>query len=118
MNSLIPTQFGLKKIKLVGAGSYHSFAVHQDGRVYSWGLNSYGETGIAEHIGEGGESDVHHATVVESLEGRGEVTHIEGGAHHSIAVTDSGECLVWGRVDGFQLGLDIDALPQDEITVS
>ena len=117
MNSLIPTQFGLpKKMVTIGAGAYHSFAVSSNGDVYSWGLNSFGETGIAKDIGDGGEADVHHPTIIESLrQYQGRVTHIEGGAHHTVAVTDAGELLVWGRLDGFQLGLKINELNKDNV---
>lgn len=31
---------------------------------------------------------------------------IAGGAHHSAAVMANGDCLVWGRLDGGQLGID------------
>jgi regulator of chromosome condensation len=99
----------------VGAGAYHSFAIHQNGDVYSWGLNSYGETGQGDMIGEGGEADVHQPTIIQGLKGKGKVTCIEGGAHHTVAVTDKGELLVWGRVDGHQLGLDVKSLPESEI---
>jgi regulator of chromosome condensation len=116
MNSLIPTQFGLpKQIVRVGAGSYHSFAIHKNGNVYAWGLNSFGETGIAKEIGEGGESDVHHATIITSLDKFGKVICINGGAHHTVAATDKGELLVWGRLDGYQLGLPIASLPEDDV---
>lgn len=119
VNGLTPTQFGLKgkKITAIGCGSYHSFAVEESGKVYSWGLNSYGQTGISKEIGDGTESDVHHPALVPELSnGKHEtVTHIEGGAHHSICVTSSGKCLVWGRMDGFQSGLHISAIPQDNL---
>lgn len=116
MHSLVPTEFGLpKKMVNVGAGAYNSFAVHNNGNVYGWGLNSYGETGIAKDIGEGGESDVHHPAVLESLKGKGKVTTIEGGSHHTVAVTDKGELLVWGRLDGAQLGLDVSKLPEEDV---
>lgn len=116
MNSLRPMQFGLpKKMVNIGTGSYHSFAVHENGDVYSWGLNSFGETGIAYDIGEGGEADVHHPTIIEPLRGKGKVTCIEGGAHHTLAVTDRGELFAWGRLDGFQLGLDITKLSKDDV---
>jgi regulator of chromosome condensation len=112
----VPTQFGLpKQIVLIGAGSYHSFAVHKNGQVYAWGLNSFGETGYAKDIGDGGEADVHHATVIDSLSNFGKVISIDGGAHHTVAVTDEGECLVWGRLDGGQLGLEISTLPEANV---
>ena len=114
--ALVHTKVGVPAaMVLVGCGSYHSFAVNKNGDVYAWGLNSFGETGIPQDLGEGGESDVHGATIVEALRGHGKVTCIEGGAHHTIAVTDSGKLLGWGRLDGYQLGLDIASLPKDDL---
>jgi regulator of chromosome condensation len=45
VNALQPQQFGLprNKINYIACGSYHNFAVHENGRVYAWGLNSYGQ---------------------------------------------------------------------------
>lgn len=39
---------------------------------------------------------------------------VHGGRHHSVGVTHAGECLVWGRMDGGQLGLDVATLPLDD----
>lgn len=115
-NSLVPTQFGLPKHMVsIGAGSYHSFATHKNGKLYSWGLNSFGETGITRNFDAEGESDVHHPTIVTSLEPFGKVTQIEGGSHHTIALTDKGEVLVWGRLDGFQLGLELSKIPSENV---
>lgn len=111
----MPSRVGFPKIALVGAGSYHSFAVDESGEVYSWELNSFGETGIAMEIGDGGESDVHKATVVESLRKFGSIICIDRGPHHTVAVTDKGELLVWGRLDGFQLGLQLSSLPERDV---
>ncbi|KIX02591.1 uncharacterized protein Z518_08532 [Rhinocladiella mackenziei CBS 650.93] len=118
-NSLVPMPIGLpKKIVNIGAGAYNSFAVRDNGDVYSWGLNNFGQTGIPKEFDETGASkgsDVHRPIVVQSLHGKGMVTCIQGGAHHTIAVTDKGELLVWGRLDGNQLGLKMSDLPQDEV---
>lgn len=115
-NSLVPTQFGLPKHMVrIGAGSYHSFAMHKNGRLYSWGLNSFGETGITRNFEAEGESDVHHPTIVTSLDKFGKITQIEGGSHHTIALTDKGEVLVWGRLDGYQLGLELSKIPEEDV---
>ena len=115
VSSLTPSKFGLKRgAVLIGAGAYHSFAVQKNGDVYSWGLNSFGETGIPRDESDD-SSDVHHPAVIEALRNFGKVKQIEGGAHHSIAVTEKGECLVWGRLDGFQLGLKLSTLPDDDL---
>lgn len=118
-NSLIPMPIGLpKKIVRLGAGSYNSFAVRENGEVYSWGLNNFGQTGIPKEFDETGASvgsDVHAPAVIESLKGKGQVICIGGGAHHTVAVTDKGELLVWGRLDGNQLGLKVSDLAQDQV---
>ncbi|KAL2002245.1 hypothetical protein VTN02DRAFT_361 [Thermoascus thermophilus] len=114
LNGLQPREFGLpKNIVQVGCGAFHSFAIHESGKVYAWGLNSFGETGIREGAGED-EAAILHPTVVEPLSGK-QVTQLCGGAHHSLAVTSNGDCLVWGRVDGYQTGLKIDSLPESAV---
>ncbi|KAK5052712.1 hypothetical protein LTR84_002578 [Exophiala bonariae] len=118
-NSLVPMPVGLpKKIIGLGAGAYNSFAMRENGDVFSWGLNNFGQTGIPKEFDETGASkgaDVHAPMIIEGLEGKGNVTCIQGGAHHTVACTDKGELLVWGRLDGYQLGLKVSDLPQDEV---
>jgi regulator of chromosome condensation len=114
LNGLLPREFGLPKgIVHIGTGSYHAFAVHTSGKVYAWGLNSFGATGIREGAGED-EAAIVHPMLVDSLSGRN-ISQICGGAHHSIAIAGDGECLVWGRLDGFQSGLKIDTLSDDAV---
>ncbi|KAL2832373.1 regulator of chromosome condensation 1/beta-lactamase-inhibitor protein II [Aspergillus cavernicola] len=114
LNGLQPREFGLpKNIVHIGAGAFHSFAVHQSGKVYAWGLNSFGETAIRQYAGDS-EAAIVHPTVVDSLSGKN-VIQICGGAHHSLAVTRGGQCLVWGRLDGYQTGLKIDSLSDDAV---
>ncbi|KAG2417168.1 hypothetical protein HFD88_008386 [Aspergillus terreus] len=114
LNGLQPREFGLpKNIAHIGSGAFHSFAVHQSGKVYAWGLNSFGETGISSNAGDD-EAAILHPVVVDSLSGK-DITQICGGAHHSLAATKDGKCLVWGRLDGYQTGLKIDSLPDNAV---
>ena len=114
MNGLVPREFGLAKgVHSIECGAYHSFAIDKQNRVYGWGLNNYGETGIFEGAGEQNAVIIKPA-LVEALAGK-TVTCIKGGSHHSLAVTAAGECLVWGRVDGSQMGLDLAAIPADDL---
>ncbi|OKO99090.1 Protein pim1 [Penicillium subrubescens] len=114
LHGLQPREFGLRKnIVHVGSGSYHSFAVHANGTVYAWGLNSFGATGIKDNAGDD-EAAIPHPIPVESLSNQ-DITQLCGGAHHSIARTKDGKCLVWGRVDGHQSGLKVDSLPEDSL---
>ncbi|EEH44002.1 uncharacterized protein PADG_00291 [Paracoccidioides brasiliensis Pb18] len=114
LNGLQPREFGLPKNMVgLGCGSYHSFAIHKSGKVYAWGLNSFGETGIVQGAGDS-DAAVLHPAVVESLLDK-DVVQVCGGSHHSLALTAKGECLAFGRLDGFQTGLKIDSLPEESI---
>ncbi|KAL6853216.1 regulator of chromosome condensation 1/beta-lactamase-inhibitor protein II [Trichoderma novae-zelandiae] len=81
------------KARCIASGDYHCFAIDAKDNVWGWGLNSFGEAG---HIKSAGGD----------LAG---FTTIAGGAHHSAAVAADGECLVWGRLDGGQLGIQFSA---------
>lgn len=115
MAGLTPREFGLpkKKVKLIGVGAYHSFAVDNKDNVWAWGLNSYGECGVSDNAGDD-EASVAKPTKVDALGGKG-LTCIKGGAHHSVAVTKDGDCLVWGRTDSGQTGLKLDSLPEEDL---
>ncbi|MCJ1225258.1 hypothetical protein MMC12_001907 [Toensbergia leucococca] len=118
MNGLVPREFGLPKgkmnhIKYIACGAYHSFAIDTKGQVWSWGLNNYAETGIVDGAGEDGAM-VPVAYKVAGLAGD-EIICLKGGAHHSIAVTAVGECLVWGRLDGGQMGIDVSSLDPEDV---
>lgn len=115
MSGLVPATFGLRKgIIDIGAGADHSFAIHGNGTVYSWGSNNYGQTGIDERNGED-LANILRPQSIDGLAGHGKVTSISGGNHHSIAVTDAGACLTWGRTDTSALGVDIGTLPENDI---
>jgi regulator of chromosome condensation len=88
----------------IAAGSYHSFFLDNKGSVWGWGLNNYSQTGHSE---QGGEDDamILVPKVVPAFEGK-KVLQLSGGMHHSIACTEDGALLTWGRVDGHQVGHD------------
>ena len=115
MNGLIPREFGLPKNKItyVACGAYHSFAIEKNGKVWTWGLNSYGETGVNDGAGDD-KAIIFKPMEVEALAGKG-VTSMAGGQHHSLAATAEGECLVWGRCDGSQTGLELVQVNADSL---
>lgn len=108
-NGLIPREFGLKDIKIIGAGSYHSFAIDKDGTVFSWGLNQFGQCGIPSNGGEDG-AVVPTPTPIPAFANI-KLIQISGGEHHSCAITEHGELYVWGRLDMGQLGISMCSLP-------
>ncbi|KAH6606136.1 hypothetical protein Trco_005289 [Trichoderma cornu-damae] len=110
MSSLIPQGVGLPrgKIAKIACGSYHSFAIDNSGAVWGWGLNNFGEIGVEISAGED-DAVILKPVKVGFLAGHA-VTGIEGGMHHSLACTDNGELFAWGRVDGYQVGFELEAV--------
>ena len=114
MFGLLPTPVALPKKRIVSvyAGANHAFAIDKDGNTWGWGSNNFAQTGITDGAGEGG-STVIKPQKVPSLVGK-DMKMVQGGSHHSIGITHSGECLVWGRIDGAQLGRNITHLVHDD----
>ncbi|KAL4724448.1 hypothetical protein ACLX1H_009064 [Fusarium chlamydosporum] len=113
MSSLIPQGVGLPrgKIAKIACGSYHSFAIDKEGVVYGWGLNNFGEIGVESNAGEDDAVILRPAklTYLDDYN----ITEIDGGEHHSLACSDKGDLLTWGRVDGYQVGFEFDKLSED-----
>ena len=113
---LTPREFGLpkKQIKYISAGADHSFAIDKKDNVWAWGLNNYGQCGICDNAGND-DAIVNTPKKIESL-ARHKITCIKGGRHHSVGVSEKGDCLTWGRADAAQIGIAIgDILPEDII---
>ncbi|CZR67885.1 related to RCC1 domain [Phialocephala subalpina] len=113
-NGLVPREFGLgkKKIVKVGAGDYHSFVVDDKGTKYAWGLNTFGQTGVEKDSVD----DDYVMTPKEIINLKGyDIKQIVGGAHHSMACTEDGKVLVWGRCDNKEAGVALADLPKDKV---
>ncbi|PQE15371.1 GDP GTP exchange factor protein [Rutstroemia sp. NJR-2017a BVV2] len=114
-SGLIPAPF-MKKIKYIAAGTYHSFAIDTHDRVWAWGLNNFGQTGITSNAGQDG-AIINVPTQVKSLSNY-KIKQIKGGVHHTIACTEDGQVLIWGRCHDDQAGMDLSTLPQDDMIFS
>ncbi|WP_426623108.1 RCC1 domain-containing protein [Leifsonia sp. McL0607] len=68
---------------------YGATAVTADGRVYSWGSNSYGE------VGDG--TTTNRSTAVQILAGRGKALRVYGAYSNAGVVMEDGSAWVWGR---------------------
>ena len=113
--ALTPREFGLQRKKIVklGCGDYNSFCIDKDGKVYAWGLNAFGQTGIDIDQGDANDT-ITVPTVVEKLKGY-QIKEITGGAHHTLAVTEDGKALVWGSIQSGQGGIDYDDIDPEAL---
>ncbi|THC87137.1 hypothetical protein EYZ11_013417 [Aspergillus tanneri] len=106
VHPLLPDQSAIPRgITAIGAGLYHSFAIHKNGDVYGWGSNNFGQTGIPTNAGES-DAVVVYPTQILGFRKHPQITAIQGGKDHSIAVSQQGQCLTWGRIENLALGFD------------
>ncbi len=87
---------GLSDVVELGVGRNHVLARTSSGAVWAWGDDQYGQVGDDD-----GATSTQRSPVRLALSG---IAHVDAGAHHSLAVTTSGEVLSWGRGYRGQLG--------------
>ncbi|TDH73114.1 hypothetical protein CCR75_004261 [Bremia lactucae] len=89
----------LPVVKAIGCGSYHSlFVLSSSGYLYTCGLNNYGQLGV------GSTENCTELQLVEDLSAKN-VAFVDGGAHHSVILTSTGDVYTFGRADSGQLGM-------------
>ena len=87
-----------KVIAMSSAGGGHSLALDSTGAVYAWGSNDFGELGIA-----GGKVGTAKHVNTGDLTGK-TVVFISAGHSFSLAITNEGQVVTWGRNYAGQLG--------------
>ncbi|XP_075399662.1 putative E3 ubiquitin-protein ligase HERC6 [Tenrec ecaudatus] len=87
------------KIIQVSCGHYHSLALAQDGKVFSWGKNSQGQLGLGKEF-----PSQTSPQRVKSLEGI-PLAQVAAGGAHSFALSLSGTSFGWGSNNAGQLAL-------------
>ncbi len=86
---------GLSGIKSVAAGGSHTIALKEDGTVWAWGYNHYGQ------LGDGTTTDRTTPVRVSGLSG---IKSVAAGESHTIALKEDGTVWVWGYNHYGQLG--------------
>ncbi|KAB8297904.1 hypothetical protein EYC80_001690 [Monilinia laxa] len=113
LNALVPREFGLPKAMVdIFCGSEHSFALHKNGTVYSWGANNMGQCGQFNKDGTLTEEVTSNATKVDILKGKN-IKMMAAGNASSLALTQEGEVLFFGKVIDGLSGVDYAKLPED-----
>ena len=115
----------------VSAGYLHTAVLSEDGTIWTWGDNSYGQ------CGHGLVPDMHTEATRRNADSKMEpkiilslqqvlVSHVALGAYHTAAITETGDIFTCGRGDMGQLGLGeykdsasmtiVDGLAEMEVT--
>ncbi|MCP5524754.1 MAG: tandem-95 repeat protein [Verrucomicrobiales bacterium] len=84
----------------IAAGVNHTVALLDDGTVWAWGYNYYGELGNGTTV---------HSTIPVPVQAPAawvghKVTGIGAGGYHTVALLDDGKVWSWGRNDSGELG--------------
>lgn len=88
----------LTGIKSIAAGDYFTLALRNDGTLYAWGRNDFGQLGINSTV----DSPV--PVAVDTSTGLTGVTAISVGDGHALAMKTDGTVWTWGRNSDDQLG--------------
>ncbi|CAG8577363.1 23981_t:CDS:2 [Dentiscutata erythropus] len=107
-DGLNPEKIAVKGIEKIFAGAYHSFAVAENGPVYAWGMNNYGQCGI-----ETRDEFIRQPIKIDFFKDLPKVQQIAAGEHHSLVLLDDGSIYSFGRADYGQLGIG-DAIDKDD----
>lgn len=96
-------------VKDIAAGLYHSMALGEDGSVYVWGFNGYGQLGKLYDGGRRVQSNPQPYRL-----NLANVASIAAGEYHSLAITKDKSIYAWGKNNYGQVGLPVTTTIQDE----
>ncbi|MBN2383535.1 RCC1 repeat-containing protein [bacterium] len=85
------------EIASIGAGSYHSLAVKEDGSAWAWGYNNNGQ------LGDGPLPSIRQTEPVPVSEIDG-IVAMTGGNYHTVALINNGTVWAWGDNKDGKLG--------------
>lgn len=86
------------KVKQVELSPRHQAIVTEDGKLYVWGNNSYGQ------VGDGTTTECETPTLVKGLEDA-EIREVQLSDYNSAAITKGGALYMWGDNSNGQLGI-------------
>jgi alpha-tubulin suppressor-like RCC1 family protein len=100
-NSNVPVQVTstlLTSAIAVSGGYEHSMALKNDGTVWTWGWNLYGQ------LGQGNNGEDYNSTVPVKISSLSGMTAVAAGGYHSLALKSDGTVRAWGYNYYGQLG--------------
>ena len=85
----------IRNVKKIAAGHGHALALTEDGKIYSWGYNQYGQ------LGDGGDQDKNKPLEIKGLDN---IEDIAAGNFHSLALGKNDLIYSWGYNEYGELG--------------
>lgn len=89
---------GLANVKQLGLGANYCLALTNEGRVFSWGMNNYGQLGMSGNMISPQPSEISISNDSDPI------SQVACGSYFSLAVTRQGEVWSWGMGTHGQLG--------------
>ena len=103
-NTSTPTDIVPLRWDSIARGQKHTLAISQDGRLWAWGNNEYGQLGLGNEINQNSPT-----MVAADLDGDGDPdsdwVSIAAGGNYSLAIKSDGTLWAWGWNNWYQLGL-------------
>ena len=97
-------------VAALAAGRDHSLAIKNNGTVWAWGYNNYGQLGLGD--------TTNRVTPVQVTVLGNNVTTLTAGGWHTLALKGDGTAWAWGRNSDGQLGLGDTAVRSSPVQVS
>ena len=91
----------LTDIQMIASGTNHVLALKNDGTVWAWGYNNYGQLGDNTQITRYTPVQVLSEDANSPLQ---DIIYIAAGTNYSVAVNKKGEVWTWGQNNYGQLG--------------
>ncbi|MFO7968611.1 MAG: hypothetical protein R6U15_00680 [Candidatus Izemoplasmatales bacterium] len=106
------------KIAFLTLGRDNGAVISQNGEVFTWGVNAYGQLGNGVSLNPWEETDHEASNITENfnLEANEQIIKVAIGNNHGIALSNNGRVFTWGSNESGQLGIDIEdarLLPED-----
>ncbi|WP_174591115.1 RCC1 domain-containing protein [Methanocella conradii] len=99
---LIPVEAEVSGVKSISSGGFFTIALMDDGTVWAWGANTWGQLGR-------NQNDSHPIPAV--IPGLSNITSISAGSEFALALKEDGTVWAWGHNEYGQLG---DGAPSDQ----
>lgn len=105
MGSDVPIKI-MDNVRSVSLGDSHSAAIKNDGSLWLWGYNQYGQVGT----GKSGSAATNYLDPVKIMSG---VKSVSLGRYHSAAIKEDDSLWLWGSNSSGQLGVDLVSLYEE-----